>query len=88
MQIKIEKATPAKLAALGTDSWSPWECEPTEFDWKYDEEEVAYVKAGRVEVCTGEGTVEIKAGDIVTFPAGLSCRWKVIETIRKVYAFR
>ena len=88
MKIRIEKATPEKLAALGAGSWSPWECEPTEFDWKYDEEEVAYVKEGRVEVSTAEGTVEIKAGDIVTFPAGLACRWKVIKTIKKVYSFR
>ncbi|MBN1594479.1 cupin domain-containing protein [candidate division FCPU426 bacterium] len=87
MKIKVEKATPEKLRALEVESWSPWECEPTEFDWEYSQDERAYVKEGRVVVHAKEGDVEIQGGDIVLFPKGLKCHWKVKETIRKVYRF-
>jgi uncharacterized cupin superfamily protein len=32
-------------------------------------------------------SVEIKAGDLVTFPKGLSCVWDIKEPIRKHYTF-
>jgi len=81
-----EKPTPEKLKQLGIDTWSEWSCDPSEFDWQYPFTETAYVKKGRV-IVTEEGgvQVEIKAGDLVTFPKGMKCRWKVIERIEKVY---
>lgn len=44
--------------------------------------------SGRV-VVTPEGgePVEIAAGDLATFPAGMSCTWDVKEAIRKHYKF-
>jgi len=83
---KVEKATPEKLKELNVESWSAWDCDPSDFDWQYADEEIAYVKKGRV-IVTEEGgeEVEIKAGDIVTFPKGLKCHWKVIDRIEKVY---
>jgi uncharacterized cupin superfamily protein len=86
-KIKVEPATDEKLHALGVEAWSAWECEPSTFDWEYDMDETAYVKEGKVTVETDEGAVDIKAGDIVTFPKGLKCTWIVHETIRKVYSF-
>ncbi len=86
-KITVERATPERLKALGVSSWSAWECEPSSFDWEYDMNEMAYVKEGKVTVKAGNETVEIKAGDIVTFPKGLQCTWHVHETIRKVYKF-
>jgi len=47
--------------------------------------ETAYVYEGKVKVKTAKEEVEINKGDLVTFPAGLDCNWKVIETIKKVY---
>ena len=67
--------------------WSVWECEPSSFDWRYDEIEIAYVYEGLVKVKTAQQELEIKSGDYVTFPAGLSCHWEVKERIRKVYKF-
>ena len=86
---KIEKPSPDKLKQLNIDSWSPWDCDPSEFDWQYPETEIAYVQKGRV-VVTEEGgeEVEVKAGDLVTFPKGMKCKWKVIERIEKVYTFQ
>jgi hypothetical protein len=91
----VERLTEEKKNALGipaqcenTGAWSVWECEPSSFDWHYDAEEVAYIFAGKVRVKTDEETVDIQAGDLVTFPVGLSCRWEIEETIRKVFIFR
>ena len=83
---KVSRPTQEELKKLGIENWSPWSCDPSEFDWEYPFEETAYVKKGRV-IVTEEGgeQVEIKAGDLVTFPKGLKCKWKVIERIEKVY---
>jgi uncharacterized protein len=77
-----------ELDALDISKWSPWECEPSTFDWQYDDEEWAYVFEGRVRVKTDRQDVDIKKGDLVKFPKGLRCRWTVIEKIRKVYIFK
>ena len=86
-EIKITRPGKEELAQLGIDSWSPWECEPSTFDWEYAEKETAYVFEGKVNVTTPSGTVEVKEGDLVEFPEGLKCTWHVVEKIRKVYKF-
>ena len=92
--ILIEKPTPEKLKSLNippvpqnSGGWSVWECGPSSFDWQYSQAEVAYVYEGKVAVSTASGMVEIKKGDLVTFPRGLRCSWNVIEPIKKVYMF-
>jgi len=86
-RIKIEHPSKEMLSQLGTEEWSPWECEPSQFDWEYDCDETAYVLDGHVTVKTAEETVEIKKGDLVTFPRGLKCTWTVHQKIRKVFTF-
>lgn len=93
-KIRIEKLTDQQKKALqipdspqSQGPWSVWECEPSTFDWHYDDVEKAYVYEGQVKVQTAEETVAIKAGDFVTFPKGLDCTWDVQEKVRKVYAF-
>ena len=86
-EIKVEKPSEQELRSLGVDKWSPWECEPSTFDWEYDSNETAYVLEGKVKVKTPSEEVEINKGDLVTFPKGLKCTWNVIERIRKVYTF-
>lgn len=87
MKIIIKKPNEDQLKELDTESWSQWECEPSVFDWKYAEEETALVLEGRVRVTTEWESVNIKKGDLVTFPKNLECKWEVIEHIRKVYKF-
>jgi len=88
MEIRISRPTQEELEKLNVKSWSPWSCDVSEFDWEYEEDETCYILEGRVIVTTEDGkSVEIKKGDLVTFPKGLKCRWKVIEPIRKVYKF-
>ena len=93
-KIKIERLNQEQKKALGIPetpkrqgAWSVWECEPSAFDWHYDSLEQAYVYQGKVRVKAGQEEVEINAGDFVTFPKGLSCRWEIQEKVRKVYRF-
>ena len=72
---------------LGIDSWGRWECEPSTFDWHYDEQETAYVFEGDVIVTADGEQTHITGGMLVTFPAGMSCTWEVREKISKVYTF-
>jgi uncharacterized protein len=87
MKVKVEKATRERADALGTHSWPIWTCGVSEFDWSYSEKETCHVLEGEVEVVTPEGPVRFGAGDLVEFPEGLSCRWKVTKPVRKHYKF-
>lgn len=76
-----------RLEQLGVEQWPLWSCEVSQFPWQYDEREVCYLLEGEVLV-TPDGDdvpVEISAGDLVVFPAGLSCRWEVLQPVRKRY---
>lgn len=77
----------ARLTELGVYAWPIWEKEASEFPWHYDEKETAFILEGEVVVSADDGSesVEIKAGDLVIFPAGLSCRWHIKQDLRKHY---
>jgi uncharacterized protein len=88
-KIKIER-NPSKerLKQLGVTDWGIWTKEVSEFPWIYDSTETCYVLTGAVTVTPdGEGPVQITAGDLVTFPRGMSCTWKVTKPVRKHYIF-
>jgi uncharacterized cupin superfamily protein len=78
----------SRLSALGVSSWPTWSKEVSTFPWTYSEQEVAYVLEGEV-VVTPKGGEPVKfgKGDLVTFPAGMSCTWEVRQPLRKHYQF-
>ena len=79
-----------QLKDLGVERWPTWGCETSVFPWSYDSAETAYVLKGEVVVTptNGGAPVTVKAGDLVTFPAGMSCTWDVKSAIHKHYKFR
>ncbi len=87
MKITIEKPDPQKLEKYNVNDWPIWECEPSSFDWHYDQQEQCYILEGEVTVKTSEQEVSFGPGDFVTFPAGLDCRWIVSKAVRKNYSF-
>ena len=87
MEIKIEKKEEAELDSLGVGNWPIWTCEPSDFDWHYDQRETCYILEGEVTVRTTAGQVSFGPGDFVTFPQGLDCRWQVKKPVRKHYNF-
>ncbi|PKO25630.1 MAG: cupin [Betaproteobacteria bacterium HGW-Betaproteobacteria-8] len=88
-QIKVEhNPDDNRLKALGVSSWPTWSKEISTFPWTYSEQEIAYILEGEVTVTPKDGpAVSFGAGDLVTFPPGLSCTWEVKKPLRKHYQF-
>lgn len=88
MEVIIKKLTEEELNKMGVKNWLPWSCEPSIFDWEYDEKESCYFKKGKVKIWVDNDKFYlINKGDFVIFPKGLKCKWEVIETVEKVYKF-
>ena len=77
-----------QLAELGVFEWSIWTKEVSEFPWTYDEAETCYFLSGDVVVTPDGGEpITMGKGDLVTFPAGMSCTWNIKQEVRKHYKF-
>lgn len=87
-EIVVKRITRDEVSKRGIDRWGIWEREPSEFDWAYTNEEHCYIIEGRATITTRNKTIEINQGDYVIFPAGLKCRWKITEGIKKYYDLR
>mmetsp|Transcript_81680 Transcript_81680/g.264649 ORF Transcript_81680/g.264649 Transcript_81680/m.264649 type:complete len:147 (+) Transcript_81680:118-558(+) len=91
--ITVEKMSKAEAdKKYGISSWGTWGCGVSKFDWVYSGTETAYLLEGEVTVTpTGEWAsadpVEIEAGDLATFPDGMTCVWDVRKPIKKHYNF-
>lgn len=76
------------LQQLGVSNWPTWSKEVSKFSWSYGEQEIAYVLEGEIVVTPdGDEPVSFGAGDLVTFPSGMSCTWDVRKPLRKHYRF-
>ena len=86
-KIKIEHGPEEqRLKEMGVSDWPTWTKEVSEFPWSYDEQETCYFLEGDVVVTPqGGDPVEMGAGDLVTFPAGMSCSWKIRKSVKKHY---
>lgn len=87
--IQIEhQPSQAQLEQLGVSRWPIWTKEASEFPWTYDESETCYFLEGDVIVTpTGGEPVAMGKGDLVTFPAGMSCTWNIRQSVKKHYRF-
>ena len=76
------------IEELGITSWPIWICDVSSFNWAYKDKETCLLLEGVVTV-TPEGgkPIKFRAGDLVTFPEGLKCRWEVHKAVRKHYRF-
>lgn len=88
-EIKIEHNPDQQaLDELGVSSWGIWEKEASTFPWTYDATETCYFLEGDVIVTPDGGEpVSMGKGDLVTFPAGMSCTWEIKQAVRKHFSF-
>jgi len=78
----------ARLSALGVFDWDIWTKEVSRFPWTYDSDETCYLLDGDVIVTPDGGTpTRFGKGDLVIFPAGMSCTWDIRAPVRKHYRF-
>ena len=89
MNIQVEhEPSEEKLNKLKVFNWPIWTKEVSEFPWTYEMSENCYFLEGDVLVTPDQGTpVEMGKGDFVTFPAGMSCTWKIRQAVKKHYSF-
>jgi uncharacterized protein len=89
MQIKHDpNPSMEKLEQMNVFSWPIWEKEQSDFPYHYETDETCYIIEGHLVVTPdGDEPVEIRSGELVIFPAGMSCRWKIIRKVRKHYQF-
>lgn len=78
----------SKLTSLGVAKWPTWKKEVSVFPWIFHEEELAYILEGEVVITPdgGGAPVTFGKGDLVTFPAGLTCTWEVKQPLHKHYS--
>jgi uncharacterized cupin superfamily protein len=87
--ISVEKNPPeGRLKDLGVFNWPIWTKEVSRFPWTYDSRETCYFLAGEVIITPQSGeSLTVGQGDLVTFPAGMSCTWDIKKPVRKHFTF-
>jgi len=85
---KIVVRKPTDAEAKEMRSKPVWSCGVSVFDWHYNSEETSLIVDGDVTVDYDGGSVSFGAGDLVVFPQGLSCIWKVTAPVKKHYVFK
>ena len=66
-----------------------WDCTPGSFKWHYSKDETVHFLSGEAYMTDETGEEHrFGAGDIVFFPAGTTCRWRVTKHIKKIAVVR
>lgn len=77
-----------QLQQQGVFNWPIWTKAASEFPWTYEEQETCYFLEGDVIVTPAGGEpVRMGKGDLVTFPAEMSCTWQILQDVKKHYQF-
>ena len=62
-----------------------WRCPPMSFEYNFPGDESFLVVTGLVRITLGDGgeAIELRAGDVASFPKGTRSTWTVVEPIVK-----
>jgi len=84
MDVYVRKPTEAEKAEMM--KMPLWSCGITSFACTYGSEETCLILEGDASVSFGDGyMVRFGAGDLVIFPQGLACTWRVDVPVKKHY---
>lgn len=72
----------------GVQAWDVWEKDASESEWSYTVEEHCFVERGSARIIHHGATLDVREGDYVVFPVGMTCTWKVPGPLTVRYAFR
>jgi len=73
---------------LAVEGWPIWRKQASTFTWRHAQTETCYVPRGRFVVTPeGESPRAFCRGDLIRFPAGLTCTWEIPEAVEKHYRF-
>lgn len=76
------------LDNLGAMNWPSWTQSASEFLQQYDAKKTFYFVEGEVLLTPNLGEpVQVQAGDLVTFHAGLACAWAVKSNVKAFYCY-
>ncbi|WP_101696894.1 cupin domain-containing protein [Clostridium minihomine] len=81
MEIIVRKATEGEKVYMMREPI--WESGVAEFNWHYPSAETCYIIEGQATVEYAGGKASFGTGDLVTFPKGMDCVWKVTIPMRK-----
>ncbi len=89
MELLVERSIDdERKQELGLENWPVWSREVSKFDWSYSSTETGFLIKGELILhLSGKKTVELSAGDLVQFPAGLDCSWEILADLEKFYSF-
>jgi uncharacterized protein len=71
------------------DGWSHtamlWRCDPMSFDYEFSGDESFIIISGsvRIKLEPGAETIELKKGDVASFPKGTRSVWTIVEPLEK-----
>lgn len=72
------------LTDLGVYNWPIETVEVSEFPMHYEEKETCFFIEGEVIITQEDDEpIHIGVGDLVTFPKGTECTWKVVKETRR-----
>lgn len=69
----------------GAKAWPIWSCEPSQFEWGYEDDERCVILEGEVLIEAMGKEWPLGPGDYAHFPKGLACRWNVRQKVVKHY---
>ena len=86
-EVLVTKLSEEEVNKKGIKSWPIWGKEISRFPWTYSGNEDCFIIEGEIIVETEGGNYNIKSGDFVTFPDGLTCVWDIKKPVKKYYKF-
>jgi hypothetical protein len=66
--------------------WREWTIDEGRFIRHYGGDEFCYILEGEALIAVrGGSSIEIREGDLISVPAGLSCTWTIRKKVRVLY---